>query len=164
MGEAKEKARKLDELGPTRVIHFEGRELTALFNWMFADAAKKDKARKLASDKRRAFRSALRQMGLLKIWEGIRSGKIKNGEVPKGGRVTLTTDAIDTLLEQLKVEMDYSETFEVGEIEERLLDAKAGLYELPPEDLKEVEGEEDNVIQIAADPQTPPEPGQEVAP
>lgn len=132
MGDAK---RRLDELGTTREIHFDGRELTDLLNWLLTDARKeRDKSRKLSVDKRRAFRSALRQMGILEIYQRARKGTLKPGETPEGGVKTMTVDAIDTMLAHLAVEMDHAETLDIGELEERMQDAKAGVYEPPPAD------------------------------
>lgn len=132
MGDAK---RKLDELGTTRKIHFDGRELTDLLNWLLADATKVDKAKKMPTAQRRSFRSALRQMGILDIYKDAKRGVLQPGDLPKSGVKTMTVDAIDVMGTFFSAfEFDYRELLDIGEIEERLADAKAGIYELPAED------------------------------
>jgi hypothetical protein len=133
MGEAKRR----EDLGPTRQIRFEGYELMDVITFLVpqyppddprATAAQK----KIGRDMRRPLRSALEQLGILDIWHIARKRALQPGELKAAKVCTLTVDAINTLLTLFNVEMDYRDTLNVGEIEDRLEDAKAGIYVLPP--------------------------------
>lgn len=132
MGEAKRR----EDLGPTRKIQFTRYELMDVISFLVPQYAPNDPRataaqKKINRDTRKPLRSALSQLGVLEIWHRARSGPVAPTEIPEVQVRELTVDAINTLLTCFNVEMDYRDMLNVGEIEDRLEDAKAGLYELP---------------------------------
>lgn len=128
MGEAKRRR----DLGPTRKIRFEGYELFDLVQYLVTNAAKPE-ATKVADRKQRlAFRIALDQLDILDIWHRVKvsGGQMLPEDMPKGGVKELTVDNIETLLTILSGPMDFRDTLNIGGIEEKLEDAKHGLYVL----------------------------------
>lgn len=136
MGEAK---RRQDELGLTRKILFTRYELMDVIAFLVPQYPPDDPRatapqKKINRDMRRPLREALRQLKVLDIWHQARKGPIMPQQIPDKRVCELTVDAINTLLTLFNVEMDYRDTLNIGEIEDRLEDAKSGEYVLPPEE------------------------------
>lgn len=139
MGEAKRR----EQLGTTRQVHFTRWELLDVINFLVPLAPQPGQPpppapkKKLDRDGRRALRSALDQLGIRELWYKAKSGPIMPGEVPEWQVREVTVDAINVLLGTFKAELDdhgdYRDLMNIGEIEDRLEDAKSGDYVLPPE-------------------------------
>lgn len=132
MGEAKRR----ENLGLTRRIFLENYELTDLIVFLVGDPNRPAaNPKKMDRDKRRALRSALDQFGILDLWRDARrgGGAIRPELMPAAKTREVSVDAINTLLTHLKDEMDARDMMNIGEIEDRLEDAKDGLYEPPPD-------------------------------
>lgn len=124
MGEAKRR----EDLGPTRKIRVSKEELADLVNYLAGPPDHEGK--KIDRDARRAMRSALEQIGVLDLWRRARKGPMTKADqdlLPNGQIRELTVDAISTLLANLK-DMDVRTALNLGDLEERLEDARAGTY------------------------------------
>jgi hypothetical protein len=167
MGEAKRRA----DLGPTRKIHFEAYELSDLVLYLVKEA-EKPSGKKLTREQRLAFRVALDQIDVIDVWHRVKKagGQMRPDDAPKGGVFEVTVESIDVLLANLLAEMDFRDTLNLGGIEEKLLDAKVGVYELPPpEEVKPVaEGTaltvDEAQAEVPAAPDPSPAPPPEAAP
>lgn len=148
MGDAKRRR----DLGPTRRIRFEGYELFDLVQYLVTNAAKPD-ATKMDRKQRLAFRSALDQMDVLDTWHKVKvnNGQMLPEDMPKGGVKEMTVDAIETMLTALSAPMDFRDTLNLGSIEEKLEDAKVGIYVLDEPEVEVTDAEvTDSVPALAA--------------
>jgi len=96
-------------------------------------------------DDRMALKEALTALGAMKIWNLVRKpGGAKPEEMvavlPERYRRELTLDKINTLLKRLDGERDIVSSLNLAQLEEDLLDAKNGNYELPEEEAVEPNG------------------------
>lgn len=135
MGEAK---RRQDELGLTRKIRFMRHELMDIIAFLVPQYGPDDPRatvpqKKINRDARRPLRQALDQLKVLDIWHRARKGPVQSAEIPDTRVCELTVEAINTLLSLFNVDMDYRDMLNIGEIEDRLEDAKAGIYVMPEE-------------------------------
>lgn len=137
MGEARDR----EKLGLTRMIHIYDAELLDFVSYFIArqpsPQGQPGSPRMTSNfDDRKRTRSMLKQMGAYEMYMKLTSktgGGLMMSDVSPSPRLAeLTVESIDYFLAQIR-EVPVDQAMRVCELEDRFSQAKAGLYELPPE-------------------------------
>lgn len=137
MGEAKDR----EKLGLTRKVHVYDAELLDFVSYLVARQASAQgqpgAPRMTANfDDRKRLRGMLKQLGAYEMYMKMTSktgGGLMVSEIKPVPRVAeVTVESIDYFLSQIR-EVPVDQAMRICELEDRFSQAKAGLYELPPE-------------------------------
>jgi hypothetical protein len=112
-------------------------EKVALVNYLTAPAVLPNGGQTLRGQAtrkdRQALRRALAQVGCLEVWKAATEGRNLDLLIPEVEVHTVNAESIDLLLDKLLLDMSNAQSLNLGDLEDRLEDARAGRHEVPAE-------------------------------